>query len=282
MSVELMVQKVRACFNCLTPGHNHNGKTCSSTRSCKTCGKRPHTLLHREETQPSDPPPTLPAEAPRVPVFTTINDDSQTALFMTCQAKVSMPTGVLKVRAIIDSASALSFVTNKVAVQLQARKFRRPMNITRIQDTQVSNENMCTNLKLTLSPVDQPQMKFQFTPAVVSKITTELPIVAVAGVRSSPYMQGLKLADPEFDRPGQIDMLLGVDVFNRIMLILNGVIALPDVGINAYQTIMGWTLIGNSPVKLPHTASYVSLHTCVSGVCRSDPTLLGAGRATSF
>ncbi len=36
-------------FNCLTTGHSI--RACASQRSCKICGRRHYTLLHREETK---------------------------------------------------------------------------------------------------------------------------------------------------------------------------------------------------------------------------------------
>ena len=63
-------QTTWACFNCLTTGHSI--RACASHRSCKICGRRNLTLLHREETRPAPVQPSHPpAEPPAVPALTT-------------------------------------------------------------------------------------------------------------------------------------------------------------------------------------------------------------------
>ena len=52
---------------------------------------------------------------------------------------------------------------------------------------------------------------------VVDTITGDLTAGVLPSVRQDPYLKGLKLADPNFDKPGRVDLLLGVDVLPRIM-----------------------------------------------------------------
>lgn len=51
------------------------------------------------------------------------------------------------------------------------------------------------------------------------------------------------LADPSFDTPGQIDVLLGVDVFTQVML--NSRKRGPKSSLVAMETTLGWVLCGN-------------------------------------
>ena len=59
--------------------------------------------------------------------------------------------------------------------------------------------------------------------------------------------QGLQLTDSAFDKPGRVDLLLGLDVYSRLQL--PGRIVDPDNHLCASQSIFGWTIGGtaNSP-----------------------------------
>ena len=250
-------QTAQACFNCLTAGHSI--RACASHRSCKICGQCHHTLLHREEARPAPVQPSHPPAAPpAVPALTTRTSEAKTTLFMTCQVVVAIQTGQLRARAIIDSASALFLVTSRVAAQLQSKKFRRSMNITGLQGTQVSSSKYCTNL--CLSPLDNPSLQYKISPAIVDKITTELSTVASAGVRGSPKLWGIRLADPEFDRLGRIDLLLGVDIYLQLML--SGMISIPQEelqAVNHFRATHTREPDGLYVVSLPHRKPAVEL-----------------------
>lgn len=73
------------------------------------------------------------------------------------------------------------------------------------------------------------------------------------------HLSNLKLADPEYYRPGSIDIILGADVFGRI--IQDGIIKRPpeDSPI-AQKTTLGWIL--SEPTKINETLSDV--HGCCS------------------
>ena len=45
----------------------------------------------------------------------------------------------------------------------------------------------------------------------------DLPQGVLFSVRQDPYLKGQKLADPNFDKPGWVDILLGVDVLPRAL-----------------------------------------------------------------
>ena len=53
---------------------------------------------------------------------------------------------------------------------------------------------------------------------VVVKVTTDLPLFNAKKVRDYPHLQGLQLADPRFDTPGHIDIILDTDVWDQIEL----------------------------------------------------------------
>ena len=52
---------------------------------------------------------------------------------------------------------------------------------------------------------------------VVESITGDLPSGPLPGLRELPYIKDLRLADPTFDKPGRVDLLLGVDTLPHLL-----------------------------------------------------------------
>ena len=104
------------CMNCLKPGHF--SKQCKSLHHCKTCQKPHHTLLHIDNTPAlNSPTPTQPKPNVSVPVVSSnaATNLSRNPLMMTCMVLVEAPDGsTVKARALLDSASSASFVSERL------------------------------------------------------------------------------------------------------------------------------------------------------------------------
>ena len=53
---------------------------------------------------------------------------------------------------------------------------------------------------------------------VLPEIMTSTPAYPVSGQRCWNHLTGLSLADPDYGTPGLVDVLLGADVFSRVVL----------------------------------------------------------------
>ena len=51
----------------------------------------------------------------------------------------------------------------------------------------------------------------------MNKVTCDLPLQGATTVRQLPYIQDLSLADPTFDKPGMVDVLIGRDAWQDVM-----------------------------------------------------------------
>ncbi len=100
---------------------------------------------------------------------------------------------------------------------------------------------------------------------IINKITNDQPGFYLKGVRNRSFLQGLQLADPNFDYPGRIDMLLGSDVLDAIML--TGRRSLQDGLLHAWETVFGWSIRGKCIPEPPPLQSHLCLH-----FHASDPT----------
>ena len=94
------------------------------------------------------------------------------------------------------------------------------------------------------------------TPAIVDKITVDLP-TQPAVTNDIPILKTLQLADPQFDRPCKIDMLIGMDVYqNVVYLEILKVLS----SITAQYCIFGWLLYGQAHGETQKAKVHLTLH----------------------
>ena len=60
------------------------------------------------------------------------------------------------------------------------------------------------------------QPVLSLTAAVVPKVTCDLSLQGATGVKSYSHLKDLSLADPNFDQPGKIDLLIGCNTLQDI------------------------------------------------------------------
>ncbi len=179
---------------------------------------------------------------------------NSTTLFMTCQIKVQTPDGhIAMARALLDTGSSPSFITTKLSNVLHAKKFPSSTRIAGIQGTEAPSSTHRTTLHLV--PSVKKADGITLSPAIVDKITIDLP-TQPAFTDDIPILKTLQLADPRFNRPGKIDILLGMDVYQSIVF---PKILKVSSFITAQYTIFGWLLYGQADSGANVTA-YLTLH----------------------
>ncbi|XP_029173242.1 uncharacterized protein LOC114942105 [Nylanderia fulva] len=246
------VRKRKACFNCL--GQGHTTGACPSLFRCRQCNERHHTLLHLTGNNT-----TSPAETPRAAAESTAHSErpsfseetgqvaalssstSGTVLLATALVRLIGESGrALTVRALLDSGLEASFVSERVAQQL--RLPRRRVNVT-VSGLQGVTTGMATHAVTLMVGADRsPSLRITIPRALVlSRLTALTPGGRVAR-HDWPHLEGLKLADPAFDRPAAVDAVLGADVYG---MLLNGDVKRGPPGQpTAHSTVFGWVLMG--------------------------------------
>ena len=245
--------RLKVCTNCLS--YNHFCRDCPSRRSCKDCGARHHSLLHRQSsstrrTEDATERQTT-STATNAHTTPTCNASSSEAknVIGVCQVTVESRGRLQKARALRDSGSHMSFVTSRLAQLLKAKKIREPTQLTGISQTEVPQCNFKTEIALV--PEKHPSIPLKAV--IITKITSDLPGFHLKGVRNQPFLHGLPLADPNFDHPGRIDMLLGSDVLDKVML--PGRRSSDDRALHAWETVFGWSIRGKI---IPNSSSLPS------------------------
>ena len=105
-------------------------------------------------------------------------------------------------------------MTSRLAQSLKVKKIRVPTRITGISETDVPDGTY----KAEFSLLPKGHFPISMKAAIISKITGDLLGSYLMGVRNLPFLQGLSLANPNFDHHGRIDLLFGTDVIDDIML----------------------------------------------------------------
>ena len=123
------------CLNCLRPGHF--AKQCCSVQKCNKCQKHHHFWWHvnmqDKEAKLSNAASPCKENLGVLATHTSQSSSSHQVLLMTCQVRLTSPDGhTTKVRALLDSASSASFITEHSAQHLHLWRRHHGMKISGI------------------------------------------------------------------------------------------------------------------------------------------------------
>ena len=181
---------------------------------------------------------------------------------MTCRVLVDAPDGSsIEARAILDSASSASFISEGLTRTLCLTRSHQNTRISGVAGLS-RNSPLQSVANFRISPTRCPTKKFNVSAVVVPRVTCDLPQQPVPFDSSWKHVEDLQLADPDFGRPGRIDILLGVDIF--IETLLQGRRSGPPNTPSAFETEFGWVLAGRLDTPTPRhhvTSHHVSLAT---------------------
>ena len=200
-------------MNCLKVGHMAN--KCRVNQSCRKCRKSHHTLFHIDSNKPPENTTTeMVSTVTRVPQL----KKRKQVLLMTCQAKVIGPDGNLaRARIFFDPGAAYSFITERLTQQLKL-----PCRKDNSFKAGIAGANaMHTRgaVSFMVSHMHGKGKKIHVLDAVVlPKVTTDMPASPVNSISQWKHLTGLDLADPKFGTPGRVDVLLGADYYEEILL----------------------------------------------------------------
>ena len=256
-----LVRQQRLCFNCLSPGHHC--RACPSRKSCRACNKRHHTLLHRTIEMQDATPEQSGDHAALITSRKKVSKPKAVIIPRTVLATVTAGSRSQKARAQLDSGATISLVTSKLAQALKARPIPCHTEITGVGGGKTSSHQVDLELSSALAPGGD---NIQVRAHVVDHITDGYHPQDLEGVKRMSFLKGLQLADPEFDRSGKIDILLGIAACNECTY--DDVVSAPNRRFKAHKTIFGWAIGGERPAgAAPNFAT-----TCLKAAAKEDPT----------
>ncbi|XP_055623679.1 uncharacterized protein LOC129767085 [Toxorhynchites rutilus septentrionalis] len=256
------LRKSGSCFNCLEKGHVV-GK-CKLERSCKQCGKRHHTSLHPIEVHSEDSTlqqsnvvskidsskPTIEvADTTATPttsksvLCTNVEADQDTLLATAIALIHGSRKRMMQCRAVLDSASHKHFITEAMVAKLGLKRKRANYTIVGIGGNQIAIQHKVhARIKSKVKDYESQCLEF----LVVKTITGDLPMQHFETAQLN-IPENIQLADPEFNVPGQVDVLIGSGLFFK--LIKQGQFQLADNLPAVQETSLGWIVSGLIPTN---------------------------------
>lgn len=293
------VKSAKRCFACLG---THTLSDCNSSFSCKHCkSKSHHTLLHFDSLHvpniraPGTPPRRVPTSqvlsqvqvpsTPRVetqdvpsgsdPIQTLscnaeTHDNETQVLLGTAQVRILDVFGNFhSARVCVDLGSQLNLITASMANKLN---LHRRHSSTRVSGVGNSTPMAARGLvSCNIVPTSHIHPQVSFNAIVLPTIASDMPTLPVA--RNSLDVFGDKLADPQYYKPGPVDILLGAQVVSEIIDTQSRVIkGSPSV----LPTIFGYVLFGNIPSDFPLDTNPITLlnyntQSLFVSSCNEDP-----------
>lgn len=246
------VKSLKSCFKCLGP----HTRECTTKKSCKKCGNSNHnTLLHLDfnssHSDSKDPEKKEDSEKKEkqesnFSIQVRSNKSKQKpvqTLMATALVLVANSIGNWQIgRALLDSASNSSFITEDFAQRLNLTRQKTCIPVSGIDEIKTSVKwQVYATFK---SRVSQFQDRSQFL--IVSRISNRTPAVEI-DIDSWKIPQQLELADPSFHKSAKVDLLIGTQHFYDVLK--SGRITLGANKPSMFESEFGWIIAGS--ISLP-------------------------------
>ena len=114
-----------------------------------------------------------------------------------------------KARALMDNGSSLTFITSRMVNSLKKRKIAESTSVIGFQQTAPPIIKYKVEFHLHI-PSGTVTVLIPVQAVVLDVITSDQTSSTLTNVKQSPFLQGLPLADPGFNKPGRVDLLLGL------------------------------------------------------------------------
>lgn len=238
----------KLCINCLSPGHVV--KNCASS-SCRVCNLKHHTMLHKESVSESaekrnsySDPDEIPSAKNSASVLLTHSENPTTILLPTALVKIQAPNGTLHwARALLDGGAQINLATERLCQRLQVPRQREHHAIGAVgRSRKSSSHSVCLSIESHCSDY-KANWKFHVLP----ELTWDLPTSRVEFSRCT-IPGNCTLADPKFFETSPIDLLVGREAYNDLMM--DGIIRLKPDNVMLQNTAFGWIVSGK--VNLTH------------------------------
>lgn len=261
LTIEKRISKakeLKVCLNCLRPGHSQIKCRLSH---CRYCRYKHSTLLHLEKSE-SVTVPNLDTHLPTEQDVTLHSDTSQcninevslsTSLSTsqpTTSSHVLLSTALVQVydskgkghdaRLLLDNGSTANLITQELCSKLGLSRRASGSTVTGICNQNTKTSQSCSiKVKSKFSDYE-----LNLDCILVPQITKSLPSRFI-NIDSIPIPTGIQLADPYFNIPAAIDILVGAETFWNV--ICNNSIDLGKSQPKLCETRLGWLISGYVP-----------------------------------
>ncbi|XP_055909622.1 uncharacterized protein LOC129944297 [Eupeodes corollae] len=239
-------KSVPICINCLRKGHTVS--KCKMSR-CSVCNRSHHTLLHQYESTfnslPAQPSTSFQA------MHASVSADK--VILATALVQIKGSSGEYMIaRALLDSGSQLNFITEELAQRLKLRKEEKPLNLLGIGKASATvNKKVHAEVKSRFN-----DHSFSADYWVMNSISSYQPDQAI-NTSDWNIPSNIQLADPYFNKPQKIDLLIGADTFFELLSV--GQIKQGPEFPTIQKTIFGWIISGKYPKGTNNSTKHCNL-----------------------
>lgn len=238
-----LVKEHRRCINCMG---SHLVAHCKSNSTCRECRQQHHTMLHFPKVYVS-------STSEQSPVTVTGISTPATVLLSTALVSVCDSKGNFQIcRSLLDSGSQICIISEKCVDRLGLFSSPCSMSVHGIGRSTAPTSRL-TSCQIT--PLHKSSPKFIVEAVVLPTVCDHLPTSTMPH-KTFPHTRNLLLADPDFWKSGEIDILLSADIFSKI--IQPGLRYGRPGEPTAIKTAFGWVLSGK--VKTAKHVAPQSLH----------------------
>ena len=230
---EIVLKKYNRCFGCLKKGHML--RQCRNSKVCKKCSKEKH---HETLCEAGKEPTGVIGSA-------LLMGPTAAVAYQTVKAKMQSADGRKEVtcRVLLDSGSARSFITEKLARRLESEPVgaRQCQKFEGLNETVQELETECHMVKLTsLDGKYSDVLEVKTLPAITT-IGNPAPLKLK---QLFPHLKDLFFTDVTQKLVLEVDMLLGSEHLAELQTgcIRKGKRGEPV----AVKTKLGWTLMGST------------------------------------
>ncbi|XP_075151112.1 uncharacterized protein LOC142225221 [Haematobia irritans] len=274
----------KMCLNCLSYGHI--AANCKSDKLCQKCQQQHHTLLHPDsnatgamrmssneqptqvsayhvDTQQQEHPSTSTAaySDPVTYVQSNFAHSGDCTILPTALIDLEHLGSKLTIRAFIDQGSQESFISSRIVNKYSIPTKKAFTTISGLGGTVLENSSKFCDLILESRKSD---FKLSTTAIVITNMNHFMPSTP-SRISDWSDLKKIDLADPQFYKPAQIDMLLGSDVLPFILK--SGFQRNISGSLLAQETEFGWIVSG--PIRsVTSFASFVTSYDTVNDEVR--------------
>lgn len=192
----------RLCFNCLSS--THMATNCRSG-NCRFCNQAHNSLLHEE----------IEIERPTTSTNSMVGLNPSRIVLRSAIVYVQAIDGeLLEFRALLDSCSESSFISERAVQALRLQKETADFDMSGIGESSCGKATHSVNA-IIKSRINNFDMSVQ---ALVIKSVTRVRRASHHEQRAWPHFAGLTLADPDYQHPDRVDLLIGSECYGWCLL----------------------------------------------------------------
>ena len=183
----------------------------------------------------------------------THEDKTQEIFLQTAIVPVNVQGEIVYLRPFQDSISQNNLVTEAAVQSLQLKRKRNNTRVFGLRGNEVSAN--CGFVDLCLQPKNKAPIIIDAS--VLTTVTNDLPSRSI-NTDNWETVNELQLADPDFNKPTQVDLIIGAGHYEDLM-VGNNRLKEPNIPVTYRLSVFGWLVIGRENVQ---TSNSSSLQTC--------------------